>query len=132
MVDTSTNAYEGYIVYAHATDELRIPGTPAEFIDHYGSPNSAPTTWSGTGFGYTTNDDVLSGGTADRFTNGGPKYAGFIENGPVDPVADHTATVSGTPLTNEQFTITYRVTGDAFTGAGEYQTVLIYTCVAKY
>lgn len=132
VLQTSTNAYEGYVTKARATDEMRSPSNPALFIAHYGSPNVAPTTWSGTGFGYTTNDSDLSGGVPDRFTNGGPKFAGFIETGPGDPVADHTALVTGTPITNEQFTITYRITGNAMTAAGLYTTTIIYTCIPQY
>lgn len=132
VLQTSTNAYSGYVIKARTIDKLRHSGNISSYIDYYSGTNSTPTTWSGTGFGYTTSDNSLSGGTADRFTNGGPKYAGFTETGPGDPVADHTANVTGTPLTNEQFTITYRVTGNSTTPAGKYSTTIIYTCIPQY
>jgi len=130
VLRTSTNAYGGYVIKAYSTDKLRK--SLAEYFDDFAHANSAPATWSGTGFGYTTSDDNLSGGTADRFTNGGPNYAGFTESAPGDPVADHTANVSGSPITNEDFTITYRVTGNATTTAGKYTTTIIYTCIPQY
>ena len=132
VLQTSTNAYGGYVVKARAIDELRHVSRASLFFSHYAGTNETPTTWSGTGFGYTTSDDNLSGGTADRFTNGGPKYAGWGETGPGDPVADHTSAVTGTPISNEQFTITYRVTGDALTDAGQYQSAIVYTCIPQY
>lgn len=125
---TTTNAYNGYIVYAYATDELKS-GTNQ--IDHYSSPNSAPTTWAGTGFGYTTDDSDLIGGTGNRFTSGGPKYAGFIESSPGDPVADTAGPVL-TELSNDEYTVSYRVTADGSQAAGTYQTTIIYIVVPTY
>lgn len=55
-------------------------------IDPFTGTNTAPAAWSSpngssasvnTGwFGYTTNDSALGSGTADRFTDSGPKWAG--------------------------------------------------------
>lgn len=126
VLTTSTNAYNGYIVYAHETGALTASGNT---IADYGSPNSAPTTWSGTGFGYTTNDNSLTGGTANRFS--GSKYAGFTTSAPGDPVADHAGGVV-TPISNEQFTISYRVTAAASTPAGAYTTTVVYLVVPSY
>jgi hypothetical protein len=128
ILTTSTNAYNGYVVYGWNTQPLT---NGSNTIAAYGSSNASPTTWSGTGFGYSTNDSDLSGGTADRFTNGGPKYAGFGTSGPGDPVADHAGPVT-TPISSEQFTISYRVTGNATTRAGTYDTTVIYTVSATY
>ncbi len=125
---TSTNAYNGYIVYGRTTNALTSNGNT---IAHYGSPNSAPTTWSGTGFGYTTDDASLTGGTANRFTSGGAKYAGFGNTAPGDPVADHAGPVTSS-ISNEQFTVSYRVTADAATKAGTYQTTIIYVVVPTF
>ena len=132
VLQTSTNAYGGYVVKARALDELRHTGNASYYIDHYAGLNSSPTTWSGTGFGYTTSDSDLSGGTGNRFTSGGPKYAGWVETVPGDPVADHTANVTGSPISSEQFTVTYRVTGSSTGPAGKYQTTLVYTCIPQY
>lgn len=125
---TSTNAYNGYLVNGRETGVLTASvGT----IANYTSPNSAPTTWSGTGFGYTTNDSDLTGGTADRFTNGGPKYAGFTTASPGDPVADHAGPILS-PITSEPFTISYRVTTASSQKAGQYQTTVLYIVVPSY
>jgi hypothetical protein len=127
-VTTSTNAYNGYIVYGRVTQALTSPNGQ---IDNYTSPNSGPTTWSGTGFGYSTNDSNLVGGTPDRFTNGGPKYAGFVTADTGDPVADHAGPVLS-PISSEAFNISYRVTGNNTTKAGTYTTTVLYIVVPSY
>lgn len=119
---TSTNAYHGYIIYGFATNELT---NGSSTIDHYSAPNSAPTSWTGTGFGYTTDDDDLIGGTADRFTSGGPLYAGFTGTGPGDPIADTSGPIVS-PITNEQYQVTYRVTADSNQRSGSYTTTVVY------
>ena len=127
-ITTSTNAYNGYIVNAHVTQPLTFGSAS---IANYASPNSAPTTWSGFGFGYTTNDTSLTGGTADRFTNGGAKYAGFTTSSSGDPVADHAGPVTSA-ISNEQFTVSYRVSTDTSQTAGQYTTTVIYTVTPDY
>ncbi len=129
-VTTSTNAYNGYIVYGRDTNALTYTALGST-IPQYSSPNSAPTTWSGTGFGYTSSDDSLTGGTANRFTNGGAKYAGFTTTSPGDPVADHSGGVIS-PVTNEQFTVSYRVTADSQNTAGKYTTTVLYVVLPTY
>ncbi len=126
---TSTNAYNGYVVNARSTGPLTATGFGT--IADYSSPNSAPTTWSGNGFGYTTNDSSLTGGTADRFTIGGPKYAGFTTSTPGDPVADHAGPVTSA-IVNEQFTITYRVQTAASQKAAKYSSTVLYIVVPSY
>lgn len=129
VLTTSTNAYNGYTIYGRNTGLLT---SGSNTIPAFSNPNSAPTTWSGTGFGYTTDDSSLAGGTADRFTNGGPKHAGFTTSAPGDPVADHTVVVEDTAISNEQFTVTYRVTGDSGTKAGAYTSTVVYVVVPVY
>jgi hypothetical protein len=128
VLTTSTNAYNGYVVNARETAALTAAvGTIAD----YTSPNSAPTTWSGTGFGYTTDDSDLTGGTANRFTSGGAKYAGFTTSSPGDPVADHAGPVL-TAISNEQFTVSYRVTVSETQKAANYTTTVLYMVVPSY
>jgi len=129
VLTTSTNAYNGYVVNARETGALTATGFGT--ISDYGSPNSAPTSWSGNGFGYTTSDSSLTGGTTDRFTNGGPNYAGFTTSSPGDPVADHVGPVL-TAISNEQFTITYRVTVSNIQKAAKYTTTVLYMVVPSY
>ncbi len=125
---TSTNAYNGYIVYATENQTLTGPTT----ITDYASPNNTPTAWSGTGFGYSTSDSNLpTGGTSDRFTTGGPKYAGFTP-GTQDPVADHTSVIQDPTLINESFNILYRVTAPSTIEGGTYTNTIIYTIVPIY
>jgi len=128
VLTTSTNAYNGYIVYGRDTQPLTFN---TNTIANYTSPNSSPTAWSGSGFGYSTNDSNLSGGTADRFTNGGPKYAGFGTSAPGDPVADHSGPILS-PISSEQFTVSYRVTATSTTPPGPYQSTVLYVVVPTY
>lgn len=128
VLTTSTNAYNGYIVYAHETAPLTSSSTT---IANYAGTNSTPTSWTGTGFGYTTDDANLSGGTANRFTSGGPNYAGFVTSLPGDPVADHAGPVT-TAISNEVFNIGYRVTVPSTQNAGTYTTRIIYIVVPTF
>lgn len=127
VISTSTNAYNGYVVYGHSTGPLTYLSST---IPNYGSANSNPSSWSGTGFGYSTDDNTLVGGTADRFTTGGPKYAGFTTSTPGDPVADRTGPLLA-PI-NDQATISYRVTAGPTTPPGSYQTTVLYIVVPTY
>lgn len=126
---TSTNAYNGYTIFGRETTALTFES--ATIADYLGT-NGSPTSWTGIGFGYTTNDSSLAGGTVDRFTNGGPKYAGFTTSIPGDPVADHTAVIEENPVINEQFDVSYRVTGDSTTPAGAYTNTVVYVIVPVY
>jgi hypothetical protein len=121
----TTNAINGYTVYGRETQALKTTG--GSTIADYSSPNSAPTSWSGLGFGYTTNDTTLSGsGGMNRFNNG-TYYAGFGTSAPGDPVDDNTG-----PVTADAKTISYRVTVNNATRAGTYQNTIIYTIVPTY
>lgn len=131
VITTSTNAYNGYLVYGYETQPLTHTTNGSITLANYAGTNSAPTSWTGTGFGYTTSDTSLTGGTADRFTNAGPNYAGFSTSTPGDPIADHPGPILS-PIANEQFTVSYRVTANATTTAGQYRTTVIYIAVPTY
>lgn len=126
---TTTNAYNGYVIYGWDNQPLTSPnGT----IPNYTSPNNTPTAWSGTGFGYTSNDTNLTGaGGANRFNNG-TYYAGFQTSGPGDPVASDLGPVTQNEITNEQYTVSYRVTANDTTPAGTYNNTIIYTIMPTY
>ena len=128
VMTTTTNAYNGYIVYGFATQPLTAN---SQTIPHYSSPNSAPTAWSGYGFGYSSGDSSLTGGTADRFTTGGPKYAGFTGTPPGDPIVDTPGPIV-TPIIAQQFTVDYRVSADPNTPAGVYRSIIVYIIVPTY
>jgi len=126
---TTTNAFNGYTIYARVNQPLTTPD--GNTITNYISPNSTPTSWSGTGFGYTTNDTNLSGtGGANRFSNG-TLYAGFGTAAPGDPVADDPGPAIGSQI-NDSFTVSYRVTATNTTPAGTYTNEIIYTIVPSY
>lgn len=131
VITTSTNAYNGYLVYGYEIQPLTHTTNTAYTIADYGGTNAVPTVWSGSGFGYSTNDSNLIGGTADRFTSGGSRYAGFTTALPGDPVADHPGPILS-PVSSEQFTLSYRVTASPTTPAGQYKTTVIYTAVPTY
>jgi len=95
--------------------------------------NDAPSAWgtycndnaSYCGFGYTTSDNDLTGGTNTRFgvsTN----YSGFTSS--TQPVADRgTGNWAG-----EQDTITYKVSVSVDQQIEEYNTTITYVCTAQY
>ncbi len=127
---TTTNANTGYVIYAWATQPL----TYSSFtISDWSGTNASPTTFSAGsfGFGYTTDDSSLTGGTANRFTNGGAKYAGFAHTGPTsaanNPVADATA-----PVTSDAHIVSYRLYPSTVQTAQTYSTVIIYVAAAKF
>ncbi len=126
-VTVTTNSATGYVVYTWSTQAMT---KGAHTIPDWSGTNASPTSFpnGSFGFGYSTDDSTLTGGTADRFTNGGAKYAGFIHNGPGDPVADRT---SG-PVVNEQNTITYRLAGGVGQQAGTYTTVVVYVVATTF
>ena len=132
VLTTSTNAYNGYTVYGK---EDAVLTASSGTISDYGGTNATPTTWSsGTGFGYTTNDNNLGGsGGATRFSSG-TKYAGFTvsSTSPGNPVADNAGPIQDPAVSNEPFTITYKVAGSSTTPAGVYHNTVMYSIVPTY
>lgn len=87
-ITITTNAGSGYTVTAsHSGAASSAPlNSGSNNIDAFSGTNATPTTWSApagsaantnTGyFGYSTEDATLCTGTANRFTDGGAKWAG--------------------------------------------------------
>lgn len=125
----TTNAQSGYSVYGRETGALTGIVT-SDTISDYSSPNSAPTSWSGIGFGYSTDDLSLAGGTSNRFS--GPKYAGFSTSSPGDPVADNPGPPASNTAISDTANISYRVTATSTTKPDTYKTTIIYNVVASY
>ncbi|MEA1925739.1 MAG: hypothetical protein U9M90_00635, partial [Patescibacteria group bacterium] len=128
----TTSASHGYVIYARAEQDMTcsnaaLCGTAA--ISDWGGSNEIPTTWSGGsfGFGYSTNDyDLQEGeGAVDRFS--GSKFAGFIETGFGDPVADRTGSSSA-----QANIITYRIAASGIQNSGTYQTSIYYVVAPTY
>ncbi|MFQ5860405.1 MAG: hypothetical protein ACE5IG_02505, partial [Dehalococcoidia bacterium] len=133
-VTVSTNAYQGYVIRAYTPDFLRSLNNPAVIIPDFSAGSYAsPAEWSGSGFGYNTDDcDVNSGQFwTGAGCTGNPKYAPFTHTGAGDIVADHTALVTGAtgPVVNELFTITLRATTASVQLASEYAVDLIFDVV---
>lgn len=134
---TSTNAKNGYVIRAYATDLLRSAVDSIGMFNGgtYASPDSYQL--GDTGFGYTSSDTLVQGvnlfNTPTCAGGGtGPCFAPYSTTPPGDIVADHESIVSGTPISNESFTITQRVTTDSSQPSGNYQTVIIYNATAIY
>lgn len=138
LIETSTNAQAGYEVRARATDLLSTQSLQSLGM-FGGGTYAAPSEWGAgdTGFGFTSSDNLVGG--INRFTidpcpGGGspPCYAPYTTAGDGYIIADNDGPVRGTPITNEQFTITSRVTIDPDQPAGQYRTTIIYTIRARY
>jgi hypothetical protein len=137
---TTTNAYNGYVIKLFKADSMRSVLYPSVTIGDFDGGNYAnPGTWgaSNYGLGYNSSDTLIQG--ADKFNaatcpGGGapPCFAPFSSSAPGDIVADHTANVSGAPISNEQFTITYKIKTLPTQTAGLYSTTLVYTIIPQY
>ncbi|MDO8650498.1 MAG: hypothetical protein Q7K33_04315, partial [Candidatus Berkelbacteria bacterium] len=125
----TSNAVNGYVIYGWTTQAMTNVRFGGVTLADWTGTNATPTTFSAGsyGFGYTTDDASLTGGTADRFTSGGAKYAGFTHSGPGDPVADRTA-----PATSATNTINYRLYPSATQADGDYTTIVIYVIAAQF
>ena len=135
---TSTNAYNGYSIYAFASGPLtRQNGT--ETIADLDATYASPKAWlSGIGFGYTTNDVTIAGSQKWNQNpcpgDGGPPlcYAAFSHTGPGDVVADHEDNLNDGPIIDEEFVLTYKAVTQATQVAGTYSTTIVYTVVPTY
>ncbi|QQS15430.1 MAG: hypothetical protein IPK84_03610 [Candidatus Moraniibacteriota bacterium] len=132
-VTTSTNASSGYTVKAYNTANLTSLENPSDTVGNFSGNWSTPLTWSGGtyGFGYTSSDTDVQG--SNRF-GGGTKYAAFTQSSPGDVVADHTSAIDGSTgaVSNEQFTVTYKVSVSNAQPAATYQTSSVYIVTANY
>ncbi|MCL5409422.1 MAG: hypothetical protein M1607_01005 [Patescibacteria group bacterium] len=137
---TSTNAYNGYVIRSFTTDLLKSASNPSLSIGNFnGGSYASPDAWQSgdRGFGYHSSDTLIQGvnkfnGSPCPGGNNGDCFAPFSQTAPGDIVADHTTNVTGSPLSDEQFTITYQVKTDATQAAADYATVVVYTINAQY
>jgi hypothetical protein len=125
-MSVSTSAGHGYTVTTRYTGAL-TNGTAN--IANYGGSNASPTNpfpSAGTeGYGYTTNDAVLGTGTANRFTNNGPNWAGFSST--AGEIGFNSAAVS-----NDTFCVAQQLAIATNTPAGAYATTVVYTATPVY
>jgi hypothetical protein len=133
-ITVTTSYADGYTVRAHANNSGRMILDESNYIEKWTSTNDNPTEWSGTcvtddqcGFGYTTDDIDLTGGTANRFS--GDFYAGFPGTYETNvPIADSSGPVTG----GDQTTITYKVSIPSTTKPGDYETSIYYISNVNY
>jgi sugar lactone lactonase YvrE len=125
-LSATTNASQGFSVYIRSTGALS-DGHSHTIADLSGAPNSTPIAFPATGtaaLGYTTSDATLGTGTVNRFTNGGPYWAGLTtSNAEVfyEPtVASSTACVG------------FRVGAASSTAGTTYSTSIIYSGVPGF
>lgn len=121
----TTNAGSGYTMYVRYT---AAPSSGANSIDDHTGSNASPSSMSaGTeAFGYTTNDATLGSGTADRFTNGGPKYAAFT-------TSNAEAGYSAAAVSSQTIRLGYAVGISGTTPAGTYgSSTVIITATPAY
>lgn len=121
-ISVSTNGYYGYQVTQYVNNAATYSSAS---IPMYSSPWSAPTSWSGNGFGYTSNDTSVVG--SNRF-GGATKYAGLKLGGPGDVVADNSASA----VSGDNYTLTYQVQVSTTQPAGRYRATILLSCVPTY
>lgn len=137
ILTTTTNARNGYEVRAYTPQVL---ASAADSIGMYsGGSYAAPSEWQAGefGYGYTTDDPLVAG--VNRFLpavclGGGlpPCYTPFALSAPGDIVVDTVGPITGTAITNQQYTVTHRVSAQPGAKAGTYQTTIIYSATVKY
>lgn len=129
-----TNAGSGYQITASASANPPL-ASGSNNIDNFTGTNASPSTWSAPNgvaantnsgfFGYTTNDSSLCIGTANRFTDSGPNYAGFSTVG--GEVACNTAAT-----TTETTRVGWKVGINALQPAGSYTGTIILIATPTY
>lgn len=135
----TTNAQNGYQVYAKATDLLRNQSTQTLGMFN-GGTYALPGAWlsSNTGFGYNSSDTSVGG--INRFNsatcpNGGsaPCFAPYSMTGIGDVIADNSGPPAGGPALNDTVTITNKASIDSATQqSGIYRTTILYSAYATY
>lgn len=136
----TTNAGSGYTITASTSANAQSGNPPlisgaTNNIDSFTGTNASPTNWSApngstananTGFfGYTTNDATLCTGTANRFTSGGPNYAGFTTTG-------QEVACSATGVSAETTRVGWKLAINSIQPAGSYTGTIILVATPTY
>ncbi len=122
----ATNATNGYTIYTRYT--AKPTNAISQTIADWTGSNTAPTTFSAAGteaYGYTTNDAVLGTGTANRFVNGGQKWA-------AETTGNAEVAYEAAGVTSTTYRIGHQVGISLTTHPGTYSTTIIYTCTPIY
>ncbi len=119
----TTNAGNGYTVFTRYTGQL---ASGANNIANHSGTNAAPVvfTAAGTeGFGYTTNDATLSGGSPARFSSN--KWAAFA-------LTNAEVAFNGAGITNDVTRVGLQTGISTATKPGSYATTVVYTATPIY
>jgi len=122
----ATNATNGYTIYGRYT--AKPTNALSQTIADFTGSNTTPTTFSAAGteaYGYTTNDSTLGTGSANRFTNGGQKWAAMTSTN-----AELAYEAAG--ITSTTYRIGHQAGVSLTTFPGTYTTTVIYTCTPIY
>lgn len=132
---TSTNAKNGYKVFASQTSPLTFGSKtiPAFNGGTYASPNTWTT--SNRGFGYTTSDALVNGSNKFQNSPNCPGGAALVapgcfapfSSGTYDLVADDTG-----PVTSKAYTMSLKIQGDISTTAGTYSGIVSITAIPAF
>ena len=136
-VTVSTNAYNGFVVKMFASDSLRSVENLFVIIPDFSAGTySSPAVWSGTGWGFNTDDCDINGGAFWTGANcsGEAKYAPVTQVGPGDVVADHTNQITGLtgPVSNKDFIMRLRAATTSTQEHATYRTNLVFAVVPQF
>ena len=130
---TSTNAKGGYNILSYMTNLLTSVAYPGKTIPSFSGSWASPITWGAGlfGFGYTSSD--ISVGGSNRFATA-TKYCAYNATAPGNAVADNGGPVNGQTgsVTNEQFTVTNKVSVSNSQEASKYSGIIYYLVTANY
>ena len=129
-LQAATNATNGYTIYARYTAKpTNALAQTIQDLNAGASTNAAPTafTAAGTeGYGYTTNDQSLGTGTANRFFNG------TTYNWASMTTSNAEVAYEAAGVTSTTYRIGHQVGVSLTTRPGTYTTTIIYTCTPIY
>ena len=120
----------------HALDFLRGVGNPGVIIPDFAAGTyDSSAVWSGTGWGFNTDDCDLNGGSfwTGAGCTGSRRYAPITQVEAGSVVGDHTALVKGAtgPVVSEQVVITFRATTAFGQEAATYKTNPVFVIVSR-
>ncbi len=136
----STNAFNGYTVTVAQNQDMK---SGVNKIDAFPATNASPQPWEdsidpfgvipniNTGWlGYTTSDETLTGSNPDRFGRGTSRadyWAGFTESNIPYEIAYHKGVIY-----DDIENIGFKAEVNIFQPAGDYSSIITYTCTANF
>lgn len=121
----TTNAGGGFAVYLRSPNPLT--SSSGATIASWTGTNASPTDFPALGsaaFAYSTSDETLRTGSADRFTEPTIKWAGFSTSDAL--------LMDGAGVGTEQECLAFQVGIGTATSSGTYRATVIYTAVPSY